>query len=628
MSKRVLPLMLELLNRLLRRAALLLMVTGCALHAQIPQEAKSVKGFRKIFYRNTPQGKVPEVICSGAEANPAEGGQLELKEFQLETLRDGKTTEFYAKSPRCMIDLKQEIATSTEMLQGWTATTNFYIQGIGFLCTKSNSLLVISNQVETRIVKSAMKGQMAFDTSARAERRALPTNEVVKIFSDHFRLLYQSNVATYTGHVRVVDAGMTLTCELLTTRFGTNSSIQSITAERNVILTQTNGSRATGDMAVYTVVGTNETVDLIGHAHWNDGQHDATARSFFYDGRTDRLTANDQVKVRYANGTHRAPRNEKDFSELFANAATISNATRKRAKAQDVLAEGDVMMTNHFDGSFAQSFRATYSDTNGVVELTGKPMIKNKDGQITGYVLSIDRSNSVFHSRGNTVAVFNNRDMTARVRSTDLDYTTNEAHFIGQVDGSVTKGNVPAGQLKCEDLKLKLGASNQVITAIADGMVHAQKPAKMGQQKLSCELLTVNRNPATGSVRDVDASGHCKFEETVNGAKVDSRTLTATNFHAEFSPVTNKVERFIAQGGIVGTQMTLTRTNEVTGAKLVYTAAPVEKIEVTGNPKAQTDRAVISNADLFTWLVQSKTFRATGKYNITPTPHGKPLPSH
>ncbi|MGZ4961092.1 MAG: LptA/OstA family protein [Limisphaerales bacterium] len=593
----------------------------CCVHAQVPQEAKSIKNFRKIFYRNTPQGKVPEAICSGAEANPLTGSQLELKDFTLETLR-GQETQFIAKAPQCVIDVKEEYATSAGPVSGFTATTNFYIQGVGFLCTKSNSLLVISNQVETRIQKSVLKGPLPFGMKTNA------SDEVVRIFSDHFQLLYQSNLATYTGHVRVVDSRMVMTCDVLNTRFGTNSSIENITAERNVILTQTNGSRATGDLAVYTVAGTNETVDLIGHAHWNDGQHDVTARSFFYDGRTDELLAADRVKVHYDNGTHRPPRNADDFSELFANTATISNATRKRAKAQNVLAQGDVMMTNHYDHSFAQSYRATYSDTNGIVELTGSPMIKSDRGQISGYLLSIDRSNNVFHSRGNTSALFSDRDITARVHSTDLDYTTNEARFIGEVNGSVSKANLPSSHLQCDNLTLTLGPSNQVITAVAQGRVHGDNPAKRGQQTLSCELLTINRNAKTGLVRDVDASGDCKFQEVSSAPKAALRTLTATNFHAEFSPVTNKVERFTAQGGIVAMQTTATRTNQVTGAKLVYAAAPIEKIDVTGHPKARTDRAIISNAEIFTWLVQSSTFRAIGKYNITPTPRTKSLPSH
>lgn len=601
----------------------------CTTNAQVPQEAKSVKDFRKIFYRNTPKGKIPEAICSGAEANPLTGSQVELKDFTLETLRE-QVTQFTAKSPQCLIDVKEEYATSAGPLVGYNANTNFYIQGVGFLCTKSNSLLVISNQVETRIVKSAVRGQLALGTQTNV------SGQIVKIFSDSFRLLYQSNVATYAGHVRVVDPRMTLTCDLLTTHLGTNGSIQSITAEHNVVLTQTNGSRAKGDLAVYTLVGTNETVDLIGHANWNDGQHDATARSFFYDGRTDVLQAADGVKVRVANSTHRKPRNDHDFTELFANEATISNATRKHAKAQDMVAAGDVKMTNHFDGTTAQSYRATYSETNGVIELAGRPMIKTEQGHISGYVLLIDRSNNVFRARGDTLAVFTPRETVSRkqpvqmvrISSVNLDYTTNEARFTGHVHGTALVDNAVAGDLSCEKLVLGIGRSNQVVSAVAEGNVYAEKPgAKQNLQTVSCDLLKLNRNPATGLVRDVDAIGNCKFEEKSKRPKVDSRSLTATSFHAQFSPMTNKVERFEAEGGIVGIQTTATRTNKVNGEKLVYTIVPMEKIEVTGNPKAETDRAVISNADLFTWLVRSNTFRATGRYKITPTPVIKSLRS-
>jgi lipopolysaccharide export system protein LptA len=609
-------------------AAAILSVVSTS-NAQVPQEAKSVKDFRKIFYRNTPTGKVPEAICSGAEANPLTGSQVQLKDFTLETLRD-QVTQFIAKSPECVIDVKEEYASSAGPLRGFSATTNFYIQGVGFLCTKSNSLLVISNQVETRIEKAVLKGPGALGAKTNA------SGEIVKIFSDQFRMFYQSNIAIYSGNVRVVDTRMTLTCDLLTTHFGTNGSIQNITAERNVVLTQTNGSRATGDMAVYSLVGTNETVDLIGHARWNDGPHDVTARSFFYDGRADTLQAADGVKVRVANSTHRPARNADDFSELFANEAIISNATRKHAKAQDILAQGDVKMTNHFDRSYAQSYRATYSETNGVIELSGRPVLRNEQGEISGYVLSIDRSNNVFRSRGDTLAIFRPRETTTkkqavqmvRIKSSDLDYSTNEAHFSGHVHGTAFSGSLVAGELNCESLLLRMGASNQVVSAVAEGNVYAEKAArKQAMQILHCDLLTVNRNPATGNVRDVDASGHCKFEEKTDAPKAEMRTLTATNFHAEFSPVTNKVERFVAEGGIVGMQTTAMRTNKVDGAKLVYTFAPIQKIEVTGHPKAQTDRAIISNADLFTWLVQSNTFRATGRYKITPTPGSKSLPS-
>ena len=152
--------------------------------AQVPQEAKSAQNFSKVFFRNTPAGRVPSFVCSGKEATPLEGSKIHINGFKLEILREAMTTNFTALSPECVIDVKEEYATSAGPLQGFNANTNFYIEGVGFLCTKSNSLLVISNQVQTRIVKAAMKGSLPFDTTARAEQQqGTSTNEVVKIFS-------------------------------------------------------------------------------------------------------------------------------------------------------------------------------------------------------------------------------------------------------------------------------------------------------------------------------------------------------------------------------------------------------------------------------------------------------------
>jgi lipopolysaccharide export system protein LptA len=601
---------------------------GLCASAQVPQEAKSVQNFEKIFYRNTPQGKVPEAICSGKEATPLDNGRVEIKDFELQTLREQKT-EFIARSPECVINVKEEFASSAAPLRGYNANTNFYIEGIGFLCTKSNSLLVISNNVETRIVKAAIKGQtpLATDTNAGGG--------ILKIYSDHFRLLYQSNLAMYVGQVQVIDPRLTLTCDLLTTHFGTNGAIQSVTAERNVVLTDTNGSRATGDMAVYTVVGTNETVDLIGHAHWSDGQHDVTARSFFYDGNRDELIGADQVKVHYANNTRRAPRGTNDFSELFANEATISNATRKYSKEQNIFAQGDVKMTNHFDHSYAESFRAVYTATNSVLELSGNPLFRNEHGEVSGYVLSIDRPNGAFHSRGNTqsklinVDVKNGVQQRVFVNSTDLDYTTNEAKFFGNVAASMLNNGVRAADLTSDSLVVKLGPSNQLIRAVAQDNVRAQRTdAKQRTGTLWCDTLIVNRNPRTGLLVDASAQGHCRFEETNSVPKPAFRKLTASNFFTKFSPITNKVEQFTATGGIKAIQISGKRTNEVHGSKMVYTFAPVEKIEVTGNPKARSDRAIISNANIFTFFLKSNTFRASGPYKIVPTAGTNTLSSH
>jgi len=191
-------------------AALLLSLSISLANAQVPQEAKSIQDFSKVLFRKTPQGQVAQAVCSGSEATPLGGSKLQIKGFRLDVLHEATTTNFTALAPDCVLDVKEDYATSAGPLQGFNANTNFYIEGVGFLCTKSNALLVISNKVETRIVKGAMKGALPLQSSHAESQHTKNTNDVLKIFSDHFRLLYQSNIAIYSGNVRVVDPRMTL----------------------------------------------------------------------------------------------------------------------------------------------------------------------------------------------------------------------------------------------------------------------------------------------------------------------------------------------------------------------------------------------------------------------------------
>src|SRR5437588_492027 len=47
--------------------------------AQVPQEARSAENFSKVFYRNTPAGRIPSFVCSGKEATPLDGSKIETK---------------------------------------------------------------------------------------------------------------------------------------------------------------------------------------------------------------------------------------------------------------------------------------------------------------------------------------------------------------------------------------------------------------------------------------------------------------------------------------------------------------------------------------------------------------------
>ena len=62
-----------------------------------------------------------------------------------------------AMAPQCRISLATKVASDPGPLQIFTPTTNLYISGRGFFCDQPGRLLIISNDVETSIVKALLK---------------------------------------------------------------------------------------------------------------------------------------------------------------------------------------------------------------------------------------------------------------------------------------------------------------------------------------------------------------------------------------------------------------------------------------------------------------------------------------
>jgi lipopolysaccharide export system protein LptA len=55
-----------------------------------------------------------------------------------------------------------------------------------------------------------------------------------------------------------------------------------------------------------------------------------------------------------------------------------------------------------------------------------------------------------------------------------------------------------------------------------------------------------------------------------------------------------------------------------TGEQAVYAVAPVEQVELTGHPWAETDKGAISGADRLKYELKSGAEDAFGLYHITP----------
>lgn len=95
---------------------------------------------------------------------------------------------------------------------------------------------------------------------------------------------YTNGRVTYRGNVQVLDADMSLACELLTVYFPTNfGSIDMIVAETNVFITQKD-SLAAADRVVYTA--TNELVTFTGRVILDTPQASLSGEMITYNLKT------------------------------------------------------------------------------------------------------------------------------------------------------------------------------------------------------------------------------------------------------------------------------------------------------------------------------------------------------
>jgi lipopolysaccharide export system protein LptA len=151
--------------------------------------------------------------------------------------------------------------------------------------------------------------------AAQAVPSATRTNQMTILADGGFE--YESPKAVYQQNVRVFDPQMTLTCELLTVYFETNTPstqavratnaapgsasqrLSVIVAETNVVMVQKDG-RATADRAVYTA--TNDLVKLTGNARLETLQGIMRCETIYYDRVKGKLYAPGKVYMEGRSG--------------------------------------------------------------------------------------------------------------------------------------------------------------------------------------------------------------------------------------------------------------------------------------------------------------------------------------
>ena len=340
-----------------------------SVRAQVP-EGTHLQHFSMLVERDTPQGKRPDFVITGnSGVNPNPQTAL-LNQFELKSFHNGdpKQIQIIAHGPECLMNLVKNVASDKGPLQIFTpptnGSTNLYIQGVGFLFTQSNHFLIISNQVETRVVKSLLKSSLLAPSRTNAPAG---TNQFVEIFAQEGRFNLDSNLVDYSGGVHMVDPQLDMTCDLLTIHFTTNGAVESILARQNVVLTTTNNGRATGVTGFYYVTNGNEMMQLTTDADWRNGDEEAWANQFIYDSTRHFLTGIGHVRAQWPNPDAASPARAANsagllagtngFRKLYADFATLQFPPTN-GPVESMYARGNVIIVNQADQSSAMAEQA------------------------------------------------------------------------------------------------------------------------------------------------------------------------------------------------------------------------------------------------------------------------------
>ncbi|MBI3416332.1 MAG: hypothetical protein HY043_13640 [Verrucomicrobia bacterium] len=294
----------------------------------------TIKGWHSDI-RDPDTGKL-KFFIAGEQATP------DLKSRRM-LLRGTTITNFDAAggialivhAPEAAFNLEDSSISSAGAIDARSGNGQFTITGSGFVWSqsKTNSALVISNDVRTIIRKELIKSATADSVTA--------TNQAVEVLSKRFEFDPKSNVAIFKENVRATEPErLKLNCDLLTARLPADGGrLESILAEQHVVmdLADNNGDlHAEGAKAEYALGRESEdSVRITGEPTW---------RTKLFAGRGDVLTLNSRKK------------------EFAFNARGHATVTMPRS----ALAQGALGSTNVFGATNSSA------STNGFVEIASE----------------------------------------------------------------------------------------------------------------------------------------------------------------------------------------------------------------------------------------------------------------
>jgi lipopolysaccharide export system protein LptA len=611
--------------------------------APAPPAANPTRPVESFHYRDTPGGKIMDAIFTGVDSTSLPGGAVQVRQFRMTGIRNGQATNVavIAEAPECQIDYNRKEVGDPGPIQIYTPATNLFAQGVGFHCAESNQVLLLSNQVRTRVLKSMLRSTPLFQPASNA---APDAGQVVEIHSGRGQFDFRSNLADYSDQVRVIDPQYQLDSPLLSIQFASNQTVETMFARRGVTLTFPGKGTATGATAHYFATNDNPLLELAGDAdsdaRWQNGEQEARAARFTYEPNRHILTAGNPVRVRWpsqiAGGM--VPR---AFFQLFADDASLQ-MTSDGATVERMTAGGNVILANQADQSSATAGKAVYDRPRDLLILTEDPVWWNDRMEVRGDTLTLASSNKVYHAQGNARlklrvsgaagALPGSTNQWLYVSADDIlsqpvNSQTNLVTFRGDVlarllDGEQLQDTLTAEVLLVTQLAAAQGAGDQVVLVVAreDVKVQTARDAAGVTKTVSGGMITARRSPATGLWQSVVAEEDAALESFGSGSAAVSNHLTAAVITARFSPVTNQIESAVAEGAVVLDQTAPGRDGPGSAAVSNHLTAAILTAHFSSVTN-QIESAVAEGAVTFTQSGPGKSLRATGGravYTVAP----------
>jgi lipopolysaccharide transport protein LptA len=467
-------------------------------------------------------------VLKGTNAEPRGDNIFLITEPRVTSYNADDTPDMFIESPRCLYDMKSNLASSDSRLSVRTADGRFAIEGIGWRWDPGAALLSISNQVAALVQESSLSG---LSTNAAAA-----TNKPIHITSTRF--LRDADSASFLEQVLVRDATNTLTCDRLNLELG-KGGVQKIEALQNVHLDQGDTKVISGS-ATYDLK--ENIIRITKQPKWALQSREGSAELLIVNRSNNTFFAEGKVYMKLpvtnvvAQTLTNAP-STNQFVEITSDKFTYQNAMSNRPalaiytdhvrilrndasiecdrlianfdasnRVTHVKAEQNVSITDGPNKAFGNE--GNYDFATEKVTLTGHPhwtmgdktghsdtmifLTKTQELLALGHVELVLPGESVsgvfqFSPSSNRVAQTNG-PMTIQAKS--LSHAENVAVFQGGVQASDSRGTID-----CELLTVVTGASNQVQRIIAD------KGVSIKQQDLAALGEKAEYNAQTGLLR-------------------------------------------------------------------------------------------------------------------------------